>query len=100
MEHLERRQCATAKGRSETGAASVGDLREAEIESRELPQHTRRRWRQRVPRIYWRRRRRHESGEAIVAERVGYESELLQRGPPPQGRGEGHQSRVMSSVAL
>eukprot|EP00964_Phaeocystis_antarctica_P104677 scaffold69793_cov55-Phaeocystis_antarctica.AAC.1 len=40
------------------------------------------------------RRRRHEGGEALVAERVAAETEILQRGQPPQGRREGHQPRV------
>ena len=34
------------------------------------------------------------SGEALVAEWVAIESEMLQRGTPPQGRREGHQPRV------
>eukprot|EP00964_Phaeocystis_antarctica_P102835 scaffold68144_cov73-Phaeocystis_antarctica.AAC.1 len=60
-----------------------------QVELPELRQHTSRR-RQRT----CRRRRRHEGGEALVAERVATEIESLQRGPPAQGRREGHQSRV------
>eukprot|EP00964_Phaeocystis_antarctica_P144937 scaffold110839_cov60-Phaeocystis_antarctica.AAC.1 len=41
-----------------------------------------------------RRQRRHEGGEALVAERVAPETETLQCGQPPQGRREGHQPRV------
>jgi hypothetical protein len=41
-----------------------------------------------------RQRRRHEGGEALVAEPVANEAKLLQRGPPPPGRREGHQPRV------
>ena len=41
-----------------------------------------------------RQERRHEGGEALVAERVEVEKETLQRGPPPQGRREGHRARV------
>eukprot|EP00964_Phaeocystis_antarctica_P035844 scaffold20494_cov69-Phaeocystis_antarctica.AAC.5 len=53
----------------------------------ELRQHSSRR--QRTCRQW-----RHEGGDALVAEWVASETELLQRGPPPQGRREGHQPRV------
>jgi hypothetical protein len=69
--------------------ASVIWARVADVERLELLQHSSRR-RQRT----CRRRRRHEGSEALVAERVLMEIETLQRGPPPQGRREGHQPRV------
>eukprot|EP00964_Phaeocystis_antarctica_P064668 scaffold38934_cov55-Phaeocystis_antarctica.AAC.2 len=70
-------------------AAGVGDLGAAEVELLELRQSSSRRRRRTC-----RRRRRHEGGEALVAERVASETEVLQRGQPPQGRREGHQPRV------
>ena len=79
---LEGRQRAVVKRRGEGGAAGVGDLGVVEVEHLELRQHSSR------------RRRRHEGGEAPVAERVAKEVEIHQRGPPPQGRRESHQPRV------
>ena len=61
------------------GAAIVGDLGPGEGEIFELRQHFSLR-RRRIC-----RRRRHEGGEALVAEWVAVESKRLQRGPPPQG---------------
>ena len=89
-EELERRQRAAVERSGEGGAAGIGDLGVAELEPLELRQHPSRR-RQCTCRRW---RRRHEGGEALVAERVAAETELLQRGPPPQGRREGHQPRV------
>ena len=88
-ELLERRQRAAAERSGEGGAAGVCDLGAIEVEPLELRQPSRRRRRRTC-----RRRRRHEGGEALVAERVAAETETLQRGPPPQGRREGHQPRV------
>eukprot|EP00964_Phaeocystis_antarctica_P091622 scaffold58790_cov65-Phaeocystis_antarctica.AAC.15 len=86
---LDRRQRATIERRGEGGAASVGDLGEAEAEHFEIRQPSSRRRRRTC-----RRWRRHESSEALVAERVAAETEFLQRRQPPQGRREGHQARV------
>jgi len=69
-------------------AAVVGDLGHAEVEVLELRQHFSLR-RRRIC-----RRRRHEGGEARVAEWVAFETKPLQGGPPPQGRREGQHSRV------
>eukprot|EP00964_Phaeocystis_antarctica_P030457 scaffold17209_cov68-Phaeocystis_antarctica.AAC.1 len=88
IERLERRQRAAVERSGESGAAGVGDLGAGEVEKLELRQHSSRR-RQRTG-----RRRRHEGSEALVAERVAIEIKTIQRGPPPQGRREGHQTRV------
>eukprot|EP00964_Phaeocystis_antarctica_P157742 scaffold128061_cov72-Phaeocystis_antarctica.AAC.2 len=85
----ERRQRAAVERSGEGGAAGVGDLGVAKVEHPELRQYSRRQRRH-----TWRRRRRHEGGEALVAERVALEKENLQRGQPPQGRREGHQPHV------
>jgi len=87
-EVLERWQPAAPHARGQESAASVGDLGPAEVEHAELRQ----RFSLRRRRIC--RRRRHERGEALVAEWVVSELKPLQRGPPPQGRREGHQTRV------
>eukprot|EP00964_Phaeocystis_antarctica_P050309 scaffold29203_cov67-Phaeocystis_antarctica.AAC.1 len=89
IELLERRQHATVEPSGEGGAAGVGDLCVAEPELLELRQPS-----SRQRRCTCRRRRRHEGGEALVAESVLRQYENLQRGPPPQGRREGHQRRV------
>eukprot|EP00964_Phaeocystis_antarctica_P111957 scaffold76200_cov63-Phaeocystis_antarctica.AAC.8 len=89
IERLERRQRAAIERSGKGGAAGVVDVGVAEVEHLELRQPSRRRRRRTC-----RRRRRHEGGEALVAERVANETETLQRGPPPQGRREGHQPRV------
>eukprot|EP00964_Phaeocystis_antarctica_P021783 scaffold12091_cov69-Phaeocystis_antarctica.AAC.3 len=86
-------QIDTPKGRQrdavergdEGGAAGVGDLGPFEAEPLELRQPSSRRRRRTC-----RRQRRHEGGEALVAERVATEIERFQRGQPPQGRREGH----------
>eukprot|EP00964_Phaeocystis_antarctica_P053940 scaffold31692_cov68-Phaeocystis_antarctica.AAC.1 len=88
-EDLECRQRAAVERRDKSGTSRVGDLGAVEVEALELLQPSSRR-RQRT----CRRRRRQEGGEALVAERVTRETENLQRGQPPQGRREGHQSRV------
>eukprot|EP00964_Phaeocystis_antarctica_P015011 scaffold8284_cov50-Phaeocystis_antarctica.AAC.1 len=90
-ERLERRERATVERSGQGGATGVVDLSVAEVEQLELLQPSRRRRRRTC------RRRRHEGGEALVAERVALEFKLLQRGPPPQGRREGHQPRVADS---
>eukprot|EP00964_Phaeocystis_antarctica_P034223 scaffold19439_cov56-Phaeocystis_antarctica.AAC.5 len=90
LEVLEDRQRAAVDRSRERCAAGVGDLGEAEAEHLELCQPSSRR-RHRTCR---RRRRRHEGGDALVAERVVAEIDILQRGPPPQGRREGHQPCV------
>jgi len=79
----------------EGGVPGVGDLGLVEVERPELLQPSRRQ-RQRTCR--WRRLQ--EGGEALVAKRVATETEMLhlQRGPPPQGRREGHQP--LTSPAL
>ena len=59
-------------GSDESGAAGVGDLGSAEAEHLELRQPSSRRRR----RTCWQRRR-HEGGEALVAERVATEMESL-----------------------
>jgi hypothetical protein len=69
-------------------AAVVGDLGIVKVETLELRRHFSLR-RRRIC-----RRRRHEAGEALVAEWIASEIKRLQRGPPPQGRREGHQTRV------
>eukprot|EP00964_Phaeocystis_antarctica_P054190 scaffold31834_cov71-Phaeocystis_antarctica.AAC.1 len=89
IEVFERRQRAPVERSGEGGAAGVGDLGVAEVELLEHRQHTCRRRRRTC-----RRWRRHEGGEALVSKRVASETEMLQRGPPPQGRREGHQRRV------
>ena len=68
MENLECWQRAAVEREGEGGAAGVGDLGEAEVELLELRQHSRRRRRRTC-----RQRRRHEGGEALVAERVAVE---------------------------
>eukprot|EP00964_Phaeocystis_antarctica_P097291 scaffold63449_cov66-Phaeocystis_antarctica.AAC.2 len=95
-EPLKRRQRAPVERGSQGVAADVGDLGVHEAEQLELLQPSSRRRRRtcRRRRRTCRRRRRHEGGEALVAERVAPETEVLQRGPPPQGRREGHQPRV------
>eukprot|EP00964_Phaeocystis_antarctica_P059522 scaffold35338_cov59-Phaeocystis_antarctica.AAC.8 len=70
------------------GAAGVGDLGVDEVEPLELRQPSSRRRRRTC------RRRSHEGGEALVAERIAPQNENYQRGQPPQGRREGHQPRV------
>ena len=57
--------------------AGVADLRAVEVEPLEPLQS---------PRL---RRRRHEGGEALVAERVASETKPLQGRPQPQGLGVG-----------
>eukprot|EP00964_Phaeocystis_antarctica_P116261 scaffold80203_cov73-Phaeocystis_antarctica.AAC.9 len=89
--HLEHRQRAAVKRSGQGGAAGVGDLGVPEVELVELRQPSRQ--------PSSRRRRRHEGGEALVTERVAWEIEMLQRGPPPQGRSEGHQPRVADGGA-
>eukprot|EP00964_Phaeocystis_antarctica_P023331 scaffold13058_cov72-Phaeocystis_antarctica.AAC.3 len=86
---LERRQRASVERSGEGCAAGVGDLGAAEVELLERRQPSSR-WLRRT----CRRRRRHEGGEALVAEWIEAKSETYQRGPPPQGRREGHQARV------
>eukprot|EP00964_Phaeocystis_antarctica_P156374 scaffold125991_cov57-Phaeocystis_antarctica.AAC.3 len=85
----ERRQCAAAERGGQGSAAGVGDLGVDEEERLELRQPS-----PRSRRRTCRRRRRHEGGEALVAERVFPEIENLQRGQPSQGRREGHQPCV------
>eukprot|EP00964_Phaeocystis_antarctica_P058844 scaffold34907_cov69-Phaeocystis_antarctica.AAC.3 len=70
IERLERRQRAADERSDEDGAAGVGDLGVAEVELRELRQPSS--WRRRRT---CRRRRHHECGEALVAERVARENE-------------------------
>eukprot|EP00964_Phaeocystis_antarctica_P082094 scaffold51448_cov64-Phaeocystis_antarctica.AAC.10 len=89
IEQHERRKRAVVEPSGEGGAAGVGDLGVVEDEHLELRQPCSRR-RQRT----CRRRRRHEGGEALVAERIVAEVELLQSGQPPQGQREGQQPRV------
>eukprot|EP00964_Phaeocystis_antarctica_P051545 scaffold30081_cov49-Phaeocystis_antarctica.AAC.3 len=84
-EVLERRQRAAVERGGQRGAAGVGDLCAPEVERLELLQASSLR-RQHT----CRRRQRHEGGDALVAERVAIETELHQRGQPPQGRREGH----------
>jgi hypothetical protein len=91
-ESLERRQRAAVERGGEGSAAGVGDLGVVEVELLELRQHSSRR-------TCRRRRWCHEGGEALVAEWVAAETETLQRGPPPQGRREGHQPRVTDGGA-
>eukprot|EP00964_Phaeocystis_antarctica_P076001 scaffold46961_cov81-Phaeocystis_antarctica.AAC.4 len=91
---IERRQHAAVKRSDESGAADVGDLGVAEVERRELRQPCRRQ-RQRT----CGRGRRHEGGEALVAERVVHETQRFQRRQPPQGWRESHQARVADGVA-
>ena len=89
QELLESRQRTALERGGEDGAAGVGDLGAREVEQLELLQpRSRRRWRARP------RRRRHEGGEALVAEQVAREVETSQSRPPPQGWREGHQPRV------
>ena len=92
-ELLERRQRAAVERGGEGGTPGVGDLGAAEVEPLELLQPSSRRRRHAC------RRRRHEVGEALVAERIASEGEMLQRGPPPQGRREGRQRRVANGGA-
>eukprot|EP00964_Phaeocystis_antarctica_P051197 scaffold29862_cov51-Phaeocystis_antarctica.AAC.2 len=100
---LERRQRAAFERNDQGGAAGVGDLRFAEVEPNELRQHSSRRrlrtCRQVRLRTCRRRRRRHEGGDTLVAERAVPEKEILQRRKSPQGRREGHQPRVADGVA-
>eukprot|EP00964_Phaeocystis_antarctica_P146537 scaffold112850_cov66-Phaeocystis_antarctica.AAC.1 len=91
IDTLECRQRAAVERSGQGGAAGVGDLGVAEVEPLELRQHSSRRRRRTCRR---RRRRCHEGGKALVAKQVVLETEILQRGPPPQGRREGHQPRV------
>ena len=65
-----------------------------EVELRELRQHSRRRW-QRTYRQCWRR---HEGGEALVAEPVVPEVQALQCGQLAQGRCEGDEALVAKRV--
>ena len=82
LDVLERRQRAAVERGGEGGAPDVGDLGVVEVELVELlqPSSRRRRSCSRWRRVC--RRRRQEGGEALVAERVATEVELLQRGPP------------------
>eukprot|EP00964_Phaeocystis_antarctica_P133114 scaffold97287_cov48-Phaeocystis_antarctica.AAC.2 len=96
IERLERRQRAAVERSGQGGAAGVGDLGVAEVERLELRQPYCRRWRQDTGR----RRRHQEGGEALVTERVAFETETLQRGPPPQGRREGHHPGVADGGAV
>eukprot|EP00964_Phaeocystis_antarctica_P027864 scaffold15712_cov67-Phaeocystis_antarctica.AAC.6 len=89
-ERHELRQRAAVKRGGKSGAADITDPGVAEVERPEHRQH----YSRRRQRTCGRRRRRHEGGEALVAERVANEKESLQRGQPPQGRREGHQPRV------
>eukprot|EP00964_Phaeocystis_antarctica_P024588 scaffold13773_cov68-Phaeocystis_antarctica.AAC.4 len=89
IELLERRQRAAVERSGEGGAAGVGDLGLGEVEELELRQPCR--WQRQCT---CRRRRRHEGSKALVAERVAPQKEMFQRGPPPQGRRQGHQPRV------
>ena len=88
VEVLERWQRAAPQPRGQLSAAVVGDLGGEEVEQLELRQHFSLRLRR------FCRRRRHEGGEGRVAEWVAVELKPLQRGPPPQGRREGHQTCV------
>eukprot|EP00964_Phaeocystis_antarctica_P108736 scaffold73267_cov67-Phaeocystis_antarctica.AAC.2 len=94
VEPIERWQRAAVERSGEGGAAGVGDLGVAEVEARELRQPSSRR-RQHT----CRRRRRHEGGEALVADWVAVEIEMHQRGQLPQGRREGHQPSVADGGA-
>ena len=81
-EGLKRRQRSAVERSGEGGAAGFGNLVAHEKEHLELLQPSRRTRR--------RRRRRYEGGEALVAKRVVFETENLQRVKPPQDRREGH----------
>ena len=89
VERVERRQRAAVERGDQGCTPGVGDLGAFEVELLELLQPSSRRRRRACS-----RRRRYEGGEALVAERVVREAELLQRGPPPQGRRKGRQTRV------
>eukprot|EP00964_Phaeocystis_antarctica_P023864 scaffold13353_cov51-Phaeocystis_antarctica.AAC.1 len=90
FEALERRQRAAVEREGKSDASRAGDLGVVEVDVLELLQPSSRQ----RPRTCRRRRRRHEGGEALVAERVVVKTESVQRGQPPQGRREGHQPRV------
>eukprot|EP00964_Phaeocystis_antarctica_P018554 scaffold10246_cov63-Phaeocystis_antarctica.AAC.3 len=97
IETLESWQCAAVERSGQSGAAGVGDLGVVEVERRELRQHSSRRRQRTCRRWRWRR---HEGGDALVTKQVVREFESLQRGPPPQGRREGHQPRVADGGAV
>ena len=100
LDVLERRQRAAVERGGEGGAPDVGDLGAVEIELVELLQSSSRR---RRSCSRWRRvcrRRCHEGGEALVAERVATEEEVLQSGPPAQRRREGRKTRVTDGGAV
>eukprot|EP00964_Phaeocystis_antarctica_P075647 scaffold46710_cov62-Phaeocystis_antarctica.AAC.1 len=92
VEDFERGQCAAVERSSDSGATGLGDLGPAEVERLERRQHSSRRRRRTC------RKRRHEGGEALVAERAVTKIESLQSGQPPQGRREGHQPRVVMAA--
>ena len=94
IEIHERWQRVAVERRGQGGAAGVGNLGVPEREHTELRQHTC------VPKRTRQRRRRHEGGDALVAERAVHEYELLQRRQPAHGRREGHQTRITDAAAV
>ena len=93
VKFVERWQRAAPQPGGQVSAAVVGDPGAADVEIGELRQ------RFSLRRRHICRRRRHEGGEALVAEWVLCEVEMLQRRPPPQAWREGHQTRVADGGA-